>query len=79
MSEETQEYETLMDLTPDQFIATIYEMLDTYDAALQTEGLDYLELLYLNAQVVKFLSDFNVDLMELHTATSPDFNKVEFH
>jgi len=79
MSEETQEYETLMDLTPDQFIATIYEMLDTYDVALQTEGLDYLELLYLNAQVVKFLSDFNVDLLELHTATSPDFNKVEFH
>ncbi len=79
MSEETQEYETLMDLTPDQFIATIYEMLDTYDVALQTEGMDYLELLYLNAQVVKFLSDFNVDLMELHTATSPDFNKVEFH
>jgi len=79
MSEETQEYQTLMDLTPDQFIATIYEMLDTYDVALQTEGMDYLELLYLNAQVVKFLSDFNVDLMELHTATSPDFNKVEFH
>ena len=79
MSTEESDYEELMDLTPDQFVATIYEMLDTFDSALQTEDLDFLEIVYLNEQVIKFLSDFNVDMINLHIATNPDFTKVELH